>query len=255
LLPEMLGDPGQELRRDAVAAALTDAQTLLTKDDKEAATAAFQKLFAAARDRDQVDIIAGRLKGLGVMVDMPAHFGVIQRWLVASPFDNSGSKGFAVAYPPEQKIDLDAVYKGKDGAAVRWQQVASTDPYGLVDINKQVGKHMGAVAYAFAAVESPEEQPVQIRATSNNAVKLFLNGKEIFFREEYHHGVRFDQHTGNGILKRGRNEILIKVCQNEQKDDWAQGWTFQLRVCDAIGGAVPMKVLAEKPKADTAEGK
>src|SRR5262249_9354113 len=158
-------------------------------------------------------------------------------------FDNSGSKGFAVAYPPEQKIDVNAVYKGKDGAEVRWKEITTTDPYGLVDINKLLGKHMGATAYAFAAIESEGERPVQIRATSNNAVKLFLNGKEIFFREEYHHGMRFDAHTGTGILKPGRNEILIKVCQNEQKEDWAQGWTFQLRVCDAIGGAVPMKLL------------
>jgi hypothetical protein len=253
LLPNMLADPGQEMRRDAVAAAIGDAQKLLENDGKEAGTAAFKKLFDSARDRDQVDLIAGKLKGLGVIVDMPAHFGVIQRWLVATPFDNSGSKGFGVAYPPEQKVDLNAVYKGKDGAEVRWKEVTSTDPYGLVDINKQLAKHMGAAAYAFAVLDSPEEQRVQIRATSNNAVKLFLNGKEIFFREEYHHGVRFDQHTGSGVLKRGRNEILIKVCQNEQKDDWAQSWTFQVRVCDAIGGAVPMKVLVEKPK--TEEGK
>jgi hypothetical protein len=255
LLPDMLGDPGQEMRRDAVTAALAEAQKLVDKNDKEAATTALQKLFAAARDRDQVDLIAGKLKALGATVDMPTHFGIIQRWLIATPFDNAGGKGFAVAYPPEQKVDLNATYKGKDGAEVRWKEVTTTDPYGLVDINKQLGKHMGAAAYAFAVVESPEEQRVQIRATSNNAVKLFLNGKEIFFREEYHHGVRFDQHVGNGVLKPGRNEILIKVCQNEQKEDWAQSWTFQLRVCDAIGGAVPMKVLADKPKTDSGEGK
>jgi hypothetical protein len=254
LLPGMLNDPGQEMRRDAIATALVEAQKLIDKEDKFAATEAFKKLFDAARDRDQVDLIAGKLKTLGVTVDLPAHFGVIQRWLVISPFDSSGGKGFAMVFPPEQKVDLNAAYKGKDGAELRWKEVTTTDAYGLVDINKQLAKHMGAAAYGFVAIESPAEQPVQIRATSNNAVKLFLNGKEIYFREEYHHGMRFDAHTGTGILKPGRNEVLIKVCQNEQKDDWAQGWTFQLRICDAIGGAVPFKVLAEKPKID-AEGK
>jgi hypothetical protein len=48
-------------------------------------------------------------------------------------------------------------------------------------------------------------------------------------------------------LKAGRNEILIKVCQNEQTDAWAQKWSFQLRVCDALGGAVPLTVVTEKP--------
>ena len=55
--------------------------------------------------------------------------------------------------------------------------------------------------------------------------------------------------SGRGVLKQGRNEILVKICQNEQNDNWAQSWGFQLRICDALGGAVPYKVLMEKPAA------
>jgi hypothetical protein len=88
-------------------------------------------------------------------------------------------------------------------------------------------------------VDSAQERPVEIRAGSNNAVKIYLNGKQIYFREEYHHGQRMDQHVGRGALQPGRNDILIKVCQNDQTDTWAQTWTFQLRLCDALGGAVP----------------
>ena len=39
------------------------------------------------------------------------------------------------------------------------------------------------------------------------------------------------------------NEILIKVCQNEQEDTWAQLWSFQLRVTDHLGGKVPLRVV------------
>jgi hypothetical protein len=39
-------------------------------------------------------------------------------------------------------------------------------------------------------------------------------------------------------LERGLNQVLIKVCQNEQTDDWAQDWVFQLRVCDDTGGGI-----------------
>ena len=67
-------------------------------------------------------------------------------------------------------------------------------------------------------MSSETERPIEIRAASNNAVRIWLNGKEIYFREEYHHGMEIDQHIGKGILKAGRNEILIKVCQNEQTD-------------------------------------
>ncbi len=254
LLPTMIDDPAQELRRDAVAAALQAAQTLLEKDDKEGATAALKKLLASARDRDQVDKIAEHLKKLGAPVDLAAHYGFVQRWLVAQPFDNRGGKGFAIAYPPEKGVDLNATYEGKEDAKARWQEVVTKDPYGVVDINKSLTKHMGAVAYAFTTVEAAKETPVQIRVGSKNAVKIFLNGKHLFFREEYHHGMYMDQHVGVGVLKPGRNEILLKVCQNEQKEDWAQSWSFQLRLCDAIGGAVPFKVLDEKP-AETPKNK
>ena len=44
------------------------------------------------------------------------------------------------------------------------------------------------------------------------------------------------------------NEILIKVCQNEQTENWAQSWMFQLRLCDATGVAVPFTVVAPAVK-------
>ena len=36
----------------------------------------------------------------------------------------------------------------------------------------------------------------------------------------------------------GTNVILLKICQNEQTESWAQDWEFQLRVCDGLGTAV-----------------
>ena len=45
-------------------------------------------------------------------------------------------------------------------------------------------------------------------------------------------------------LRRGRNEVLPKVCQNGQKEDWAQRWSFQARLCDALGGALPFRSVA-----------
>lgn len=240
LLPGMLNDPSVELRRDAVAVVLTEAQKLLDKGDKEAARATYQKALGGARDRDQVDLIARQLKKLGVEVDLAAHFGFVRTWHVVGPFDSTGGKGYKEIYDPERKADLAATFKGKGGAALAWKEHTTTDPYGVVDLNKAIGKHMGAAGYALAVVESPAERPVELRATSNNAVKIYLNGHLLYAKEEYHHGMYLDQHVGRGTLRAGRNEILIKVCQNEQKDDWAQSWQFQLRVCDSVGGAVPL---------------
>src|SRR5205823_650133 len=122
----------------------------------------------------------------------------------------------------------------------------------LVDLNKALGKQKGAVAYAHAVIVSPRARPVQVRAGSINAIKVFLNGKEIFAREEYHHGRWFDQYVARGELREGRNELLVKVCQNEQSEAWAQDWNFQLRLCDPAGAAVPWSYPKD---ADREEGK
>ncbi len=249
LLPGMLQDPGAELRRDAVAAVLQDAQARLDRGDADGARSAYRKALTGACDKDQVDLIAKQLGKLGDKVDVAVHFGFVRHWLLAAPFDNTADAGFNVAYPPEKSVDPKAVYKGKKNAEVRWVPFTTTDPYGVVNLNKVLGKHHGVAAYAYAVIESPTERPIQVRAGSANGIKIFLNGKELYHRDEYHHGMEVDQHIAHATLKAGRNELLLKVCQNEQKEDWAQNWTFQARLCDAVGAAVPYTQVAVEGEA------
>ena len=117
-----------------------------------------------------------------------------------------------------------------------------------MDLNTALGKNMGALGYALAEVDSPSTRPVELRAGSDNAIKIFLNGKPIVSHDECHHGTRMDQYVGVGTLKKGRNTILVKVCQDEQTASFAQSWGFQLRVCDSLGGAVPVTNVTEKVK-------
>jgi hypothetical protein len=101
-----------------------------------------------------------------------------------------------------------------------------------------VGKNLGAVAYAAAEFESDRARPVELRLATENACKLWLNGKLLLGSEVYHSFTRMDQFIARGEMKAGRNLILVKICQNEQTEEWAQVWQFQLRVCDAIGKAI-----------------
>jgi len=247
LLPKMLDDPSSELRRDAVAVKMKYGLRA-SFESVDACTDYFRDLLKYARDRDQVNAICAELKKNGIDVDQTKHYGFVTHWLLVGPFDNVDGVGFNNVYPPERGIDVKAVYPGKDDEQLRWREHAAAKPLGLVDLNVAVGKLKGAVAYAYAAVSSETERPVELRAASNNAVRLWLNGKEIYFREEYHHGMEMDQHVGKGALKAGRNEILIKVCQNEQTDSWAELWSFQLRVCDYLGAAVPVTNVTQKVK-------
>jgi hypothetical protein len=89
-----------------------------------------------------------------------------------------------------------------------------------------------------AVVVAEKEVPCELRGGSQNAVQFFLNGKKVFEREEYHAGTTMDQHVGKGRLKAGPNVIVVKVCQNNQQEPWAQVWGAQLRVCDLTGGPI-----------------
>ncbi len=236
-----LDDPSRELRRDSVELVLKDAQKSLDAKDEDAAKTLFQKGLRHARDEDQVKLASTRLKKLGVDVDLTKHFGFITRWSILGPFDNTKGIGFNAQYPPDKAVDLAAEVAGKNGQKVVWKDADANQPLGMVDLAKAIGPLKGAVAYAYTVVTSPTERPIEIRCGSNNAVRMSLNGKEIYFREEYHHGLTMDQHVGKGILKAGKNEILIKVCQNEQTEPWAQLWSFQVRLSDHLGGAVPFE--------------
>jgi hypothetical protein len=251
-LPKMLDDPSLELRRDAAARVLAEADRIAAAEpiDPEPTVAMYQKAFDAARDSDQVKHAAEQLARLGRQVNLPEHFGFITNWHVVGPFDNREKKGIAVAYPPEAGVDFAASYAGKI-ADVKWREFATNDPYGQVDLNRAVGKQLGAIAYAAAEFESDRDRDVDLRLGTENACKLWLNGKLLLASEVYHSSAAMDQFIGRGALKAGRNLILLKICQNEQTEDWAQVWQFQLRVCDATGKAI----LSRDRAAAAKEGK
>ena len=245
LIPKLIDDPSLELRRDAVALALVDAAKV---SGKEAAVAAYQKAFHAARDNDQIKQAADKLKELGATVDLPLHYGFVMTWQIIGPFDNVEDKGWNIAYPPEEKVDLAAKYEGQKGE-VRWFQTTTKDEYGIVDLAKVLDKHKGAVAYAYTEFIAEKEQNVDLRLGCTNANKIWLNGEELTANHVYHAGQEIDQYIGSGKLKKGKNGILLKICQNEQTEAWAQNWQFQLRVCDKIGTAV---LSQDRPLAKTA---
>ncbi len=232
LIPGMLRDPGSAFRRDAVARLLTDGTRHL-----DAARKAYRKALSGAVDPDQVKQITEQLAKLGVEVDVPRHFGFILEWRLIGPFDNTDSECFDVVYPPEKTVDLKAKCPGKFGP-VAWIDTATSDDYGVVNLNKRLGGHKDAIAYAFGEFTSKGAESAEIRIGTFNGIKLWLNGDLLFAHEEYHHGSAIDQYRIKAALRSGRNTMLLKISQNNQKDSWAQNWQFQLRVCDAEGAAV-----------------
>ncbi|MFN0051745.1 MAG: hypothetical protein ACKV0T_06115 [Planctomycetales bacterium] len=238
LIPGMLNDPSVELRRDAVGRLIAQGNEQLDQEKKAEAKETFATALAGSRDDDQVQTIKKRLEELGEKVDLAQHFGFLRKWRVVAPFENTGGKGFATPYPPEAKVDFDAQYEGKEEQKIGWSAVATDNEYGIVDLAKALASHKGAVCYAATEFVSDKQHTVDFRLGTPNSWKVWLNGELLFAREEYHRGMSLDQYKMRGTLKPGKNLILIKVCQNEQTEEWAQRWQFQLRVCDATGTAI-----------------
>ena len=233
LIPDMLLDPSADFRRDAVKRLIDQA----SEAKGDAATDLYARAMTGAVHEDQVKTIAKALQDAGREVNIPRHFGFLTAWKIIGPFDNKDQKGFPVAYPPESKLDLTAEYDGQLGK-VQWQPIATEDDYGVVDIGKEIENYKGSLMYTTTTWESEKDQAVEIRLGTPNAWKLWVNGKLIFEREEYHRGTRLDQYKVPVSLKAGPNTILVKICQNEQEQSWAQDYKFQLRVCDRTGAAV-----------------
>lgn len=235
--PGLLNDPSQELRRGAVQRLIKAAAAQVDEKQFDEAKITYGKALDAARDEDQVKVIAEALTKLGVEVDLPKHFGFLMKWQVIGPFDNTKREGFDTVFAPEKEFKADATHEGK-GAQLKWQAFESKHEYGKVDFNKPLGMLKEATAYAYTTFQSPGDRAVEIRLGCKNAWKVWLNGELLFGRDEYHRGQQMDQYKLKCQLKKGTNTILVKCCQNEQTETWTAEWEFQLRVCDATGTAV-----------------
>ena len=237
LLSGMTNDPSAELRRDAVDQLMQQAARSLVAGDKPSATRLFQQSLSSARDVDQINDVTKQLRSLGEIVDLPRVFGFLTHWKIIGPFESTGGKGFAAVYPPEEKIELSASYDGKAGR-VEWRDLVTTNEYGLINMNLPYTPLKGVAAYAVTEFTSDKAQAVEIRLGSQNAWKVWLNGRYLFGQDEYHRNKAIDQYRLGAELKKGRNVILVKVCQNEQTEDWAVDWDFQLRICDPFGSPI-----------------
>ena len=247
LIPDMLLDASPEFRRDAVALLITEASAI---PDAAKATSLYRRAFTGAVHEDQVKTIAEALRKNNEEIDIQKHFGFLPQWSIVGPFDNKDGKGFAAAYGPELDVnaskapDLQAEYEGQTDK-VRWQAIATTDDYGVVDIAKQIENYKGSLMYATTTWMSDKDQQAEIRLGTPNSWKLWVNGKLVFEREEYHRSSQLDQYRVPVTLKTGSNTLLFKICQNEQTQDWAQRYQFQIRICNSTGSALlPMTSTA-----------
>lgn len=246
LISSCLNDPSLALREMAVEQAIIGAENT-SKQNADQAIADYRVALAAARHPRQLARIIEALGKLGEEVSTADAFVLLTDWQSLAPMNNIDGVGFNMAYAPENEfqtsgiLDLKAEHEGKEGK-ISWQPIAGSPDLGEVNLAEAYNKEKGAIAYLLTEFKSDQDRPAQARLGCINANKIWINGKLVMQNEVYHAGSMIDQYIADFPLKKGINRILLKICQNEQEESWAQDWKFQFRITDPSG-----KGLASKP--------
>jgi hypothetical protein len=85
------------------------------------------------------------------------------------------------------------------------------------------------LGYAWVSVNSPDERQAQIRISTLNTTKIWLNGKPVLTINPDQGTMPVEHHTASVTLKAGENSILVKVSGNQ----W--GCRFGLWLTDTDG--------------------
>ena len=176
------------------------------------------------------------------------------RWLVCGPFPVSeGGAG-----PVEEKTQRQAFYRDYlvqhggeakiepnvqmvhqyNGKEYRWQKLVGEGP--ALDLTELYGSKDYVIAYAWAEFDMPEAKRGLLGVGSDDAVKVWLNGEQVY-ENWVSRSIRPDDDLLFVRFKAGKNQLLLKV-QNRQGS-----WGFACRLLDS-------KALGDRLLTAVAEG-
>ena len=238
-----------EFRQEAIDTLLQQADAAFSSKDLAAARTGYQRAFRHARDSGQILQAADKLAKVEVTVDVVKQMGFVTHWFVLGPFDAPGKSGFSRTFPPETQVDLNATYAGQSGRRIGWNPAQTTDRLGQINLIQAIASTREAVGYAYAELNSPKQQKAQIRCGADDNLSVWLNGQSVFARKQWLNGTRLDRFSAPVTLRKGRNTLLVKICQGPQHKNPAvpNNWSLQLRFCDPSGSGVGLTRLLPDP--------
>lgn len=259
LLDRSTDDPSLPLRFLAIQKVIDETDTVIVdQGDDDIRADVTGRLAAAlplARNPEQLKQITAALAGLGQDVDLSTQLAMVTSWWIAAPFDNTGGGGFDAIYEIEQAMienplvapEPERILVGGK-KAVTWQKHSTDESMGLLDLNPIYDGEKEAVAYAFCLLDITADELTddrfEARLGSINANKVWVNGTLVMSNEIYHSGNSIDQYVRTCPLRPGVNSVLLKICQNDQTQPWAQDWQFQFRLTDSTGRGIAFQMVS-----------
>ena len=158
-------------------------------------------------------------------------------------WDNDQGKGFDAEYPPERELDLKRRYPGAR-MEVGWRTAYPLDPRGKVHLESVMEPVAWQVAYAASAVEVKTAGDYELRVSTSDPIKVWVNDALTFS------GARLSNWTFDGVilpikLAAGPNRVLIKTAHGA-----TGAWMLTVRLTGPGGAEVAEGALRPLP-ADT----
>ena len=156
------------------------------------------------------------------------------KWYYIGPFDNpEDMKGFDTVYPPEKEIDLQASYPGKGNQPVKWTVYPQFQVGSILDflpLFEPTANQEMACLYLYHEIEVAEATSVPVSLGSDDTLTVWLNQKRLL-SVRARRGVQPDDNFTTLRLKPGKNQLLVKICQDTKH--WGfyvapwKGWFYE----------------------------
>lgn len=177
-----------------------------------------------ALDQQQLAWESDVVKSLG-QADSPLQFGP---WWQLGPITGSPKKLFDNDDGVEKQVDLNT----KHADETNWLRQPKLKDGEVFELPETVG-----ATYFYRTIDSPDERKLRLSLGSDDAIKVFCNGKKLL--ENYaSRAAAVDQEFVNVELKKGSNELLIKVVNTG-----GIGGVYFRKAGESVGG-LPAELVA-----------
>jgi len=204
----------------------------------EGALKAFSKMqraIDALGSRNLFDNASGRAATMRAAALMalaeycPEDAGFVRDWRILGPFDNSDRTAETTMAAFEPVTDGKSSVKGPDHKVVVWKNYQG--PTGFLEFSKVFTDRpkdwSASTCYAGVRIVSDQPRTVVLECNSFNSFRIYLNGKEIFFRP----GMQLDLPNGNRVnadLVAGENTLVFRCTESASSPQFP--WGLYLRI-------------------------
>jgi HEAT repeat protein len=206
----------EQLKNEA-GSAVTQIADKVRAADPARALAAVKGVLAAVNEPGV------RGKAQTVLNELERFDGYILTWSISGPYKQDGKDGnalFNIAFAPE-KAEGEAKWQPLDKGVGAWD----------ISLDTAIGGGDNQAAYMRCRVVSPAAMDAQLELGSDDAIKVWLNGK-VVHAKNVDRGLTAREDIVKVHLNQGANDLMIEVINK------AGGWGFACRVRKTDGTAI-----------------